>query len=529
MSILEPVLEANDIQGNILAGFNKDFQHFLFFEIKDFELAKGWIHYIEPQISTLKEVASFNRLYQTTWKRQGSEPKGLIATWMNIAFSYSGLQKILSPEQLVDFNQDSAFVKGLKERSRQLGDPPDPKMEGNINNWVLGGAANNPDICLIIASDSQNQLKEMILKIKSSIDKVPGSEDAAGLELVFEQEGKTRFDLPGHEHFGFRDGVSQPGVRGRLSATSDDYLTKRFIDPSDPRSQTESTPGQKLVWPGEFVFGYPKQKDNDPMTPEPVQDIDLPSVYSVPVWAKNGSFLVVRRLRQDVKGFWEFILNEGPKIGISDPSLFGAKLVGRWPSGAPIMRSPNQDNKELAEADLANNNFNFVNDTKVAKIGSVIDFKDKFQEAKADEFGEVCPISAHIRKVYPRDVDSDRPASANLIRRIIRRGIPFGEPLNINLALPPYEDSQNGNRGLMFLSYQTSIEEQFEFISVNWANSDILPGKGGEDPIIGQNNPRTRTFKLNDCPIKLMNDFVIPTGGEYYFQPSISALKFISR
>ncbi|MFE5392740.1 Dyp-type peroxidase [Bacillus thuringiensis] len=520
MSIMEPVLEAEDIQGNILAGFNKDFQHFLFFEITQPDLAKGWISFIQPKISTLKEVASFNRLYQTMWARQGTEPKGLIATWMNIALSFSGLQKILSPEHLDGFNRKSAFVNGLKARSGLLGDPKEPTAEGHPNNWVLGGSANNPELCLIIASDCQNQLQKMISTIKSSIDKVPGSEDAAGLKLIFEQEGKTRFDLPGHEHFGFKDGISQPGVRGRLSDSPDDYLTKRVIDSSDPRSQTEAAPGQKLVWPGEFVFGYPKQKDNDLITPEPILDIDLPNKLSVPIWAKNGSFLVVRRLRQDVEGFWKFILNEGPKIDISNRFLFGAKLVGRWPSGAPILRAFTQDNKSLAKDDFANNNFNFKNDTAPAK-------GDKFQPAKADKFGAICPFSAHIRKVYPRDVDTDRPAVANNTRRIIRRGIPFGEPLNIDLTPPPYDDLHKGDRGLMFLSYQTSIDEQFEFISHSWANSDKLPEDGGEDPIIGQNTPRTRTFKVNGHQIKLMNDFVIPTGGEYYFQPSITALKSI--
>ncbi|MCP3781576.1 Dyp-type peroxidase [Paenibacillus sp. MZ03-122A] len=534
MSITEPLLEADDIQGNILAGFNKDHQQFIFFEIEKPDLVKDWLRYIEPKISTLREVVSFNRLYQTMWARQGNEPKGLIATWMNLAFSYSGLQKILPKEKLLDFGQESAYVKGLQKRSGDLGDPTDPTAEGHPNKWVLGGSANNPDICLIIASDSHNQLEAMISTIKLSIDKVPGFGKSSGLKMVFEQACKTRFDLPGHEHFGFKDGVSQPGVRGKISVALDDYLTKRFIDSSDPRSQIEASPGQKLIWPGEFVFGYPKQKDDDPITPDQIKDSDLPSVYSVPVWAKNGSFLVVRRLRQDVKGFWEFLINEGPKVGISDPFMFGAKLVGRWPSGAPIMRSPTQDNKELAKAELANNNFNFQNDSSTAKIRSDIDFKDEIDQAKADEFGEVCPVSAHIRKVYPRDVDTDRPASANLTRRIIRRGIPYGEPLNINLALPPYEDSQNGDRGLMFLSYQTSIEEQFEFISNKWANSKKLPREGGEDPIIGQNNdpsqnnPRTRTFDLNGCPINLMNDFVIPTGGEYYFQPPISAIKSIS-
>ena len=92
-------------------------------------MAKGWIRYIEPQISSLKEVVTFNRLYQTMWARQGTEPDGLIATWMNLALSFFGLQKNL-PEQLDGFDKTSAFVKGLKARSGLLGDPKDPAAQG---------------------------------------------------------------------------------------------------------------------------------------------------------------------------------------------------------------------------------------------------------------------------------------------------------------------------------------------------------------------------------------------------------------
>jgi len=77
--------------------------------------------------------------------------------------------------------------------------------------------------------------------------------------------------LPGDvEHFGFRDGISQPGVRGRLSARPDHGLTRRYLDPSDPRAATFARPGQPLLWPGQFVFGYATELKDDPVTPGPI-------------------------------------------------------------------------------------------------------------------------------------------------------------------------------------------------------------------------------------------------------------------
>ncbi|MEM5650997.1 hypothetical protein AAHB57_30275 [Bacillus cereus] len=111
----------------------------------------------------------------------------------------------------------------------------------------------------------------------------------SGLKLVYEEAGRDRNDLPGHEHFGFRDGISQPAVRGRFSTASGDMLTKRWIDPSDKAFLTDAEPGEKLVWPGEFVFGYPSQNDQS-LDPIPVENEDLPIKYGVPVWAKTVPF-----------------------------------------------------------------------------------------------------------------------------------------------------------------------------------------------------------------------------------------------
>jgi Dyp-type peroxidase family len=536
----EPLLEVEQIQGNILGGFNKDFQQFLFLEIVDPAKANKWIQSIIAQvkISTTKEVVTFNRLYQTMWSKIGSEPKGLIATWVNIAFSYAGLKKLVPEELMKDFSTSRSFAQGMEKSAGELGDPVDDEMaEGNPRNWVLGGKRNSPEILLLIASDSESELNKKVEEIKLSVGD-SGTSVNNGLKLVFEEAGRVRSDLKGHEHFGFRDGISQPGVRGRFSTAPGDALTKRWIDPSDKAFQTDAEPGEKLIWPGEFVFGYPSQHDqsNDP---DPVDESELPLKFSVPVWAKNGSFLVVRRLRQDVEGFWKFLSQKAAELDMS-PELLGAKMVGRWPSGAPIMRSPKEDNPDLAKDDHANNNFMYESDTPEVKLRPDLNYTDPFQRAKSDGFGNVCPLSAHIRKVNPRDFFSD--AGPSQVRRIIRRGIPFGPPLKIdpkNPTAPLPEDEAKGNRGLMFLCYQTHIEDQFEFISQKWANNEKQPHGGaavvptpGQDPIIGQNKAhgenRVRHFMYEPSKsFDIMKDFVVPTGGGYYFQPSIHALETI--
>lgn len=186
----EPLLHVNQIQGNILGGFNKDFQQFLFFEIVDPNLAKQWIQSISSQISTTQEVVTFNRLYQMMWARRGSEPTGLIATWMNIAFSYAGLKKLVSEESLKDFSKNGPFALGMKKRSGKLGDPRDQTSEGNPKNWVIGGDANSPEILLIIASDSELELDKKVQEIKKN------STIESGLKLVYEEAGRNRNALP---------------------------------------------------------------------------------------------------------------------------------------------------------------------------------------------------------------------------------------------------------------------------------------------------------------------------------------------
>jgi Dyp-type peroxidase family len=519
----EPILQVDDIQGNILAGFSKDNQTLIFLKIEEVGRFKKWFAALIPFIATTDEVLQFNRLFKMIRSRRGVESRAVLSTWLNVAFSFDALKRL--NKKAAEF-RDEAFRKGLASRSRSLNDPLEG--EGYQGNWLIGGEGNAADVVFIVASDSLEEMGLAVRRIESWIyegAEIDGRVVPSGVRVMFKQKGATLPDsLRGHEHFGFLDGVSQPGIRGASDKTGELVTPKQ--NPADP---TQGKPGQDRLWPGEFVFGYPGQ---DPKNANKRGRITMEG----PEWARNGSFLVFRRLRQDVGAFHDFLKREGNRLNLG-PARFGAKCVGRWASGAPIERAVLEDNPKMSRDDCANNAFNFQEGTipkpPVAGSGQC---RDNFPDSLAnpDSEGLVCPFAGHIRKAYPRDDVSKNPKAEfspneadTETHRLLRRGIPFGDPFD------PTVIPDDGNRGLLFLAYQTSIVDQFEFVTKNWVNNPNFKDPGsGHDPILGQSNKngsreRSVTLKLDngeEHTVRIPKDFVIPTGGGYYFAPSISAL-----
>jgi Dyp-type peroxidase family len=369
---------------------------------------------------------------------------------------------------------------------------------------------------VIVASDDKIWLAAAVAGLLLTLK--PG-----GLEKIFVQHGATLPDpWRGHEHFGFKDGVSQPGIRGRVSAAPTDFFTRRWIDPADPRSQFFGKPGQLLVWPGEFVLGLPRQQvlttGIDP----------APAASDFPSWAQNGSYFVIRRLRQDFSAFWAFVKARAREAGMP-PQKFASLLVGRWSSGAPVMRTPAADDGALAGDDLANNHFLFNRDTTPVPLVPLPDYPgDAFPQARNDFLGQVCPHFAHIRKVNPRDGATDLAVAQDTATRfVLRRGIPYGESL---LGVRNPKPAQlKADRGLVFVAYQASITDQFETLVRRWTNVPNQPTPGGHDPIIGQEEVHGSRQRFIDVPggsrCFLDNEWVIPSGGGYFFAPPISAVR----
>jgi Dyp-type peroxidase family len=367
---------------------------------------------------------------------------------------------------------------GLAERSALLGDPRDGRARGNPGNWLLGGTpATTPDLVVIAASDEAEAREAEVAAV------LRGADGCSALRV--ERGDNPSGAMAGHEHFGFRDGISQPAVRG-LGIS--------------PR------PGQAHIWPGQIVLGYPTQDRTDPDVP---REAPLPG----PAWCRDGAFVVIRRLRQDVAGFWSAVASRAARLRM-DPVRLAACLVGRWPSGAPLVLAPNADDPALA-ADPAR-----VND---------------FRYAAQDPAGIACPHAAHIRKVNPRDVATEQGSDNDTLARLfLRRGIPYGPAL----ADPTAARRDDGvDRGLMFVAFMASIVDQFEFFPKFWLNAADGPERAGagHDPLIGQEEDRrggrTRRFELpgvdgaRPVTLRFARDFVTPTGGGYFFAPSLIALR----
>ena len=515
----EPRLAINDIQGNVFPGFNKPTTYFTAFRIDDAAGAKAWLAEILPFISTAEEVLAFRRLYSARRKRLGgSKPPDLVDTNSNVGFSYMGLHKLAG--QSADEFEDDGFRLGLPRRAARMGDSTDP------NEWVIGGPGRIPDILLITGGDDEDILRARVTALTEAAEK-------RGVVKMWEEVGLVRRDLPGHEHFGFEDGVSQPGPRGTLSDIPDDYLTPRYIDASEGvEALLYGLPGQDLVWPGEFVFGYPGQGP-DPLVAGPVMSAG-------PAWAANGSYLAFNRLRQDVKAFWTFMTETAAEMATQPgfegmtPDKLAAHLVGRWKSGAPVARTPDADDPELGQNQYANNHFFYGSGTKQVSLHRMPQYGsgDPYPDAKADPLGLTCPLAAHIRKVNTRDVSNDQGGThATYAVRLLRRGMPFGLPLED----PFGPDPEHGNRGLMWVSYQTSIVNQFEFLRGNWMG-DAKPPRmpGGDDMIVGMNG-RPGEERERKCVIfgsglqtatpSTRQEWIFQTGGGYFFSPSISAIR----
>ncbi|GAA2399638.1 Dyp-type peroxidase [Actinomadura vinacea] len=530
---LEPVLDADEIQGNIVPGFLKPHMAVAAFTIADPAEARRWFARIAPSVTTLARVmetrVKVRRLRGFTAAKRletlGEIPAEVDDAWFNVAVSRAALERLLAggphASDVKSF-EDEGFALGMAARSSLLGDPTDPSSEGNPANWRLGGPGNEADVLLVFNADRQEACRELMEEMRRGAE-------AGGLRCFYEEEGAKLNDL-GAEHFGFQDGVSQPGVRGRFAEEPDAFITPRLVDPDAvPDAWLYGLPGQYLVWPGEFVFGYPKS-GADPLMPGRV---NLPG----PSWSRNGSYLAFRRLRQDVPAFRTFVREESERLSKQQgfaqatPEWLAARVVGRWPSGAPVVRLPDKDDLSLGVDRLANNNFGFAFPGGPPPLHVGDGDTDGWPEAKADPVGLTCPMAAHIRKLNARGTPNDLGGRrASFGRRILRRGLPYG---------PPYAEDDPGthdaDRGLLFLSYQASLSDQFEFLSTRWMGSPTAPrSPSGHDMFIGQNGEpgqgRRRQSTIFGSggaagSLSATAEWVVPTGGGYFFSPSISALR----
>jgi deferrochelatase/peroxidase EfeB len=296
-AVVSQPLELNEIQGNI-AGFNKDHQRFVFLRFPSLAAAQGFLRVTLREIDTCDDVARFNRSFKRARASGGRRPLPT-SRWFNLGLTFTGLQ-LLGPRGLDQLPEE--FREGMRARASTLGDVD----ESDPARWVPPFTEEIHAVA-ILAADVPEDLDRLYRQLQWHLR-------PRGIIELGQLDGHTRpGDQRGHEHFGFKDGISQPGIDG---------LTR----PEDLK------PGQELVAPGEFILGYPQQ-DGAPPVPPPPSGYDPPPPAPEPAfgpeWTRNGSYLVFRRLRQDVRGFRDFIQRASGETGLH-PDLLEAKLVGRY-------------------------------------------------------------------------------------------------------------------------------------------------------------------------------------------------------
>jgi Dyp-type peroxidase family len=221
------------------------------------------------------------------------------------------------------------------------------------------------------------------------------------------------------------------------------------------------------------------------------------------ILGRNGTYVGFRKYQSRVGAFNRFLRANGSTE--EEREFLAAKLVGRWRSGAPLTLAPEVDNPALGADPRRNNDFNYANDPR----------------------GRQVPFGSHIRRMNPRDTELTRLTDVN-IHRLIRRGTTYGPPYDPN-ALS--EEADTVPRGAYFLFISAKAMATIEFLQQEWINDGNFIGAGSErDPIIGLQEADA-TFTIPKEPVRRrvhgIETFNVLRGGEYFFMPSLSALRWL--
>jgi Dyp-type peroxidase family len=420
---------------------------------------------------------------------------------VNVAFTFPGLVALGLGDRAEGFAPE--FIEGIApppvgdtiaHRSRILGDAGKSRPA----TWLWGAQHNEAvHVLLMLYARDDGALERLLDDARRAWQ--PGLSEVTILPT---NPLPDRFGIK--EHFGFRDGISQPAI-----------AAKGIWAPADRGGVLKPDRAENTVAPGEFIFGYTNEYGQLPASPIVRHDPTgiLPRHRGPHGFAlgRNGTYLVVRQLQQLVYEFWKFVHDTvGPERGV----WLASKMVGRWPSGAPLVMSPDGDPPGL-------------------------EHYRGFDYARADPFGHACPLGAHIRRANPRDALLTAGSRAESIKetkrhRLIRRGRTYGPPLVPSLdpiAMMQASDD-HVERGLHFICVCSDIERQFELIQHTWLGNPKFGGLyGNPDPLFGDRIGNFHSFFEPEDPVRRrwtgLNSFVRTRGGGYFFLPGIQALRYL--
>ena len=430
-----------------MRGYRLPVAGYLFLRVDDPACARAW----------LADIAS-NVLTATPWS---VKPE----SGVNLALSYAGLVAMGVPSaSLAGFPQE--YRDGMAARAVLLGDTGDSSPQ----RWEAPFADGSAHVLLMISAQSRDHLAAHDASLRADLERV------GGLTIVGEQIGGA---LPGgKEHFGYLDGLAQPAIEG---------------SGLDPRPG-QGAPGRNGTWrairAGEFILGYPDEEGVLPAAPPPDE------------LSANGSYLVYRKLHQDVAAFRRQ-LTAAAAYFPGGAELLAAKIVGRWRDGTPVDAAPTDPDPVMAADPEGSNGFSYAGDPD----------------------GMRCPVGAHVRRANPRE---SLPFGGKLVNRhrIVRRGIPYGDPL-----APGADDGRE--RGLIFTRLQASIARQFEFIQSQWLGDGNVFGLGADQDVLLGTHDGPEPSKMTvpgrpPCFVGPLSRVVRTCGGEYFFAPGINGLHYLA-
>src|SRR5215217_6384475 len=434
------VLELDDIQGPVLR--NRPLPYFgtyLLLRIDDPTHGREMLRLLTPRVASA-----------ANWHNPPDK------VWINLALTFQGLKALGVPQaSLESFSEE--FQQGMAARAEKVGDVG----ESAPANWEEPFGTPDVHVALAYTSGEEAALEHRLDLARTNLHDLPGVSIIYQLDTAMLPTVRT--------HFGYRDGVSTPLIEG---------------------SGLPGLPGQgPAIKAGEFILGYPDETGNLPPMPQPE------------VLGRNGTYAAIRKLHTKVAAWHQYL--HANSASPEEEALLAAKMIGRWPSGAPLVLSPEQDDPELG-ADYQRNN--------------------DFLYRESDDRGFKCPAGAHIRRVNPRDADI---IGVTRLHRLIRRGTTYGPPLPAGVL-----EDDGADRGLVGVFLGAHLDRQFEFIKTEWVNQGNFIGYLGEqDPVAGRHTGADN-FTIPEQPVRrrLQNlpGFVVTRGGEYGFVPGLRALRWLA-
>lgn len=435
------MLEFEDIQHILVTRVPALTGRYEFLSFKDTADARKWLSAILPKVQSAKET---------------TDQLDKCSRWVSVAFTYNGLKAIgVDDAALTNFPEE--FQQGMAARAEVLGD-----IDQNApSNWV--DKTNSPQLCAIIILFARNAEERIAAaeEHRKLLAECPAVEVLSALDL----EAIPPLDYA-HDHFGYRDRLSQPVIEG---------------------TGEEPTPGSGgPIKAGEFILGYPDEAGI-------LAGSQMPEIL-----ARNGCFMAYRRLEEHVAAFRDFLKSNGSTE--EEQELIAAKLMGRWRSGAPLTLAPEKDDPELGADPMRNNDFNY---------------KDK------DPLGYAVPLGSHIRRMNPRDT------AANINRRrMVRRGATYGSYLPEGAA----DDGQERGIAAFILCGSLVRQFEFaQNVWVNDKNFHELKNErdpiiGAQDGTLEYKIPKRPIRKT----IKGLPAFTSVKGGAYFFLPGLKTLQHLA-